>query len=298
MVETRAPTRSKTLELAKRAEDAGISTLLGTDHLGRWTSFSLLQLAAEHTRLRIGMAVINNEFRHPALLAQELATLDLVTDGRLEIGLGAGWDRGEMEAVGMTFESPRRRVDRLEAAVDLLKQALRDGSLNRTADASYPAMAFDGMPKSVQRPHPPFLVGGGRRRLLGLAAREADIVAIDPRSLPEGGQDPADVLADAIDRKVAWVREAAGPRWRQLELNAVIFEVDPQWGRRAGALPARRHGIEESAMPDSPHYLVGDLSAMEEQLVAARERWGISYLTLRPADFVAAEPLVRRMTGR
>ncbi|HEX2222412.1 MAG TPA: LLM class flavin-dependent oxidoreductase, partial [Candidatus Limnocylindria bacterium] len=187
MVNTRDATRDTTLELAMRAEAAGISILLGTDHLGRWSSLPLLQLAAEHTGLRVGTAVINNELRHPALLAQELATLDLVTDGRLEVGIGAGWDRSEMEAVGMVFQPPPRRVDRLEASVRLLKQALGEGRIERPADAAYPAMRLDGMPRSVQRPHPPILVGGGRRRLLQLAAREANIVALDPRSLPDGG---------------------------------------------------------------------------------------------------------------
>ena len=292
MVDTRGATRQSTIDLAMRAEAAGISILLGTDHVGRWSSFSLLQLAAEHTSLRVGMTVINNEFRHPALLAQDIATLDLATDGRVEIGIGAGWDRTEMEAVGLPFLPAPERVDRLEASVRILKQALSDGSIRRSADSAYPAMSFDGMPRSVQRPHPPVLVGGGRRRLLSFAARQANIVALDPRSLPQGGQDPTDVLPEAIDRKVDWVREAAGERWDELELNVVVFEIDPEYGRRSGPPPARRHGINEVDIVDSPHYLVGDVPAMKEQLLAARERWGISYLTLRPANLEAAVPLL------
>ena len=298
MVDTRNVTRRGVIELAQRAEAAGISILLGSDHLGRWASLQLLQAAADVTGLRIGTLVLNNDLRHPALLAQELATVDLLTNGRLEIGLGAGWDRAEYEAAGIPFDEPPRRVARLQASVRLLKQALGEGRMHREADADYPAMHLEGLPLSVQRPHPPILIGGGRRRLLAFAAREADIVGLDPRSRPEGGQDSADVLEAAVDRKIGWVREAAGERWRELEINVVIFEVDPGYGRRSDRPPTRRHDISEADLPTSPHYLTGDSSEMVEQLLARRERWGISYVTLRPSDLEAAAPVVKRLAGR
>jgi probable F420-dependent oxidoreductase len=298
LVDTRNATRESLTELAKRAEASGVSVLLGSDHLGRWSALPLLQAAAEVTSLRIGTLVLNNDFRHPALLAQDVATIDLLTSGRVEIGIGAGWDRGEYQRAGIQFDAPPTRVARMQTSVRLLKQALSEGKIRHAADDSYPAMDLDGLRLSTQRPHPPILIGGGRRQLLSFAAREANIVGLDPRSLPEGGQDASDVLEAAIDRKIGWVREAAGNRWSDLEINVLIFEVDPLYRRRRGPAPARRHGISEEELPRSPHYLVGDIEQMADQLLARRERWGISYLTLRPSDFDAAAMLVERMAGR
>lgn len=298
MVDTRSATRDGLRELAKRAEATGINILLGTDHVARWSSLPLLQAAAEASGLRIGTLVLNNDFRHPAMLAQDLATIDMLTDGRLEIGLGAGWDRHDYESTGITFDAPPQRVARLQASVRLLKQALADGRIEREADEVYPAMHLDGLPRSRQRPHPPFLIGGGRRRLLTFAAREAEIVGLDPRSRPEGGQDNEDVLEAAIDRKVGWVRDAAADRWPELEINIVLFEVDPHYRTRSGPPPPRRHEVPEEDLPRSPHFLTGDVDEMVEQLLARRARWGISYMTLRPPDFEAAAPVVQRLAGR
>jgi probable F420-dependent oxidoreductase len=295
MVDTRGTTRPQLLELARRAEAAGVSILLATDHFGRWAGLPLLLAAAEATSLRIGTFVLNNDFRHPALLAQELATIDMLTDGRLEIGLGAGWERAEYEAASIRFDAPALRVDRLQTSVHLLQQALRDGCIRHAADGAYPALQLEGLPRSTQRPHPPFLIGGGGPRLLRFAARQAQIVAINPRSRPEGGLDDADVLADAVDRKLDWVRQAAGERWAELEINVVLFEVDPEYRSRSGPPPARRHHIPEAELPHSPHYLAGDTDEMVEQLLARRERWGISYVAMRPSHLDRMGEVVRRL---
>lgn len=297
MIDTRRATLADTLELARRAEASGVSIVLGTDHLGRLAALPLLQAVAQATSLRIGTFVLNNDFRHPALLAQELATLDTVSAGRMEIGIGAGWERAEYEAAGMPFDEPAVRLTRMEASIRLLKQALSEGRMQHLGDASYPQIRMDGLPRSVQRPHPPILVGGGGKRLLGFAAREADIVALNPRSLPGGGLDSNDVTEAATDRKVDWVRQAAGSRWAELELNAVVFEVDPEFRRRSGPPPPRRHGIDEEELPRSPHYLAGDVEAMAEQLLARRERWGISYSAVRGADLDSAALVFRRLAG-
>lgn len=280
IVDSREATRRSVIELARRAEGLGISILLGTDHLGRWATLPLLQVAAQATTLRIGSLVLNNDLRHPAVLAQELATMDLVTDGRLEIGLGAGWNRREYESAGMSFDPAPMRVARMEASVRILKQALSEGRIEREADDAYPAMHMAGVPRSVQRPHPPILVGGGRRRLLSFAAREADIVAIDPRSMPGGGHDDGDVTEADVDRKIGWIREAAGERWTQLEINVVLLDVGP-------AVDPALHG--------SPHYLAGESDEMVERLLARRERWGITYICMRPKQLDAMEPLVRKL---
>ena len=298
MIDNRHATHDSVLALARRAEAAGISVLLGTDHLGRWSSLPLLQAAAAVTGLRIGTFVLNNDLRQPVVLAQDLATIDLVTDGRLEIGLGAGWASAEYEAAGIPFDAPGLRMARMEQAVEILKQALRDGRIDTPATPVYPSMRLDPVPRSVQRPHPPVLVGGGGPRLLRFAAREADIVALNPRSRPAGGLETADVGEADVDRKIGWVREAAGERWARLEINVILFGVDPEYRVRRGPPPARSHRIREQELPRSPHYLTGDADEMSEQLLARRERWGISYVAMRPEHLESAGEVVRRLAGR
>jgi probable F420-dependent oxidoreductase len=283
-------TRGSVLELARRAEDTGVAVLLGSDHLGRWGSLPMLQAAAQATGIRIGSLVLNNDLRHPAVLAQELTTIDHMTDGRLEIGIGAGWNRPEYEAAGLQFDSPRERIARMRATVAMLKSAMRDGVIRHPADDAYPRIDQEGLPTSVQRPHPPILVGGGGPKLLAYAAREADTVGIDPRSLPGGGHDPQEVTEAAIDRKVGWIRDAAGERWSQLEINIVIYGLDPA--------PGHGHDIGPDELARSPHYLAGDTGRIVETLISRRERWGISYLVIGPKELDAMRPVIARLAGR
>jgi probable F420-dependent oxidoreductase len=295
VLDSRTATRDDVIELARRAEAAGVTILLGTDHLGRWATLPLLQSAAEATGLRIGTLVLNNDLRHPAVLAQELTTIDAITGGRLEIGLGAGWNRPEYEAAGLPFEGPPARLRRMRASFRMLRQAMRDGRIDHDEDEAYPAVHQDGLPTSVQRPHPPFLVGGGGPRLLAFAAREAEIVGLDPRSLPGGGSDPADVTEAAIDRKVGWIRAAAGDRWAKLEINIALFEVDPGFHSRTGPPPPRGRPIAEDELARSPHYLVGDAAEMVDTLLARRARWGISYIAMRPEHLPVLESVIARL---
>ena len=297
ILDSHAATRAGVVELARRAEAAGIGVLLGTDHLGRWATLPLLQSAAESTGLRIGSFVLNNDLRHPTVLAQELTTIDAITDGRLEIGIGAGWNRDEYESAGLRFDPPAMRLARMQASLRMLKQAMSTGRIDHPADDAYPEIHQLELPTSTQRPHPPFMVGGGGPRLLRFAAQEADIVGIDPRSLPEGGADPSDITAAAVDRKIGWIREAAGDRWGQLEINIALFEVDPDYHRRGGPAPARARGISEEELPNSPHYLVGDAEEMIETLLTRRERWGISYVAMRPEHLDALSAVVARLVG-
>lgn len=292
-----AGSRDQVLEFAKRAEAAGASVLLATDHLGAWGALPRLITAAQATGLRIGTLVLNNDLRHPAVLAQELATVDAMTDGRLEIGIGAGWNRPEYDAAGISFDPPAERVRRMKATFRMLRQALSEGRIDHEADAAYPAIHQVDLPTSVQRPHPPFLVGGGGPKLLAFAAREAEIIGIDPRSLPGGGGDVEDITAAAVDRKIGWIREAAGERWHRLEISIIVWEVDPQVRTRTGPPPPRRHGISEEELPHSPHFLVGDTEEMVEALLARRERWGISYVTVPAADLATCEPVIARLAG-
>jgi probable F420-dependent oxidoreductase len=289
--------RDRVVEVARRAEAAGLQVLLATDHLGNWGAFPRLMVAAEATSLRIGTLVLNNDLRHPPVLAQELATIDAMSDGRLEIGLGAGWNRPEYEAAGLRFDPPGTRLRRMEASLRMIRQALSEGRIDHEADGAYPAIDERDLPRSVQRPHPPFLVGGGGPKLLAFAAREAEVIGIDPRSLPGGGGDPTDITGAAVDRKVQWIRDAAGDRWAKLEINIAIWEVDPEFHTRTSAPPPRARGISEEELPLSPHYLVGDTDEMVETLLARRERWGISYLTVNERDLDVLEPVIARLAG-
>ena len=287
--------RQQVLEIAHRAEAAGAQVILATDHLGSWAAMSRLQAAAEATSLRIGTLVLNNDLRHPTVLAQELATLDAMTDGRLEIGLGAGWNRPEYEAAGLPFDPPPDRLRRMKASLRMIRQALSEGRIDHEADAAYPAIHQQDLPTSAQRPHPPFLIGGGGPKLLAFATREAQIIGIDPRSLPVGGSDPDDITGAAIDRKVGWIREAAGNRWAELEINVALWEVDPELHRRGGPPPPRARGISEEELPLSPHYLMGDTEEMVDTLLARRERWGISYVTLPASALDSLTPVIARL---
>jgi probable F420-dependent oxidoreductase len=289
--------RDRVIETARRAEAAGAHVLLATDHLGDWGALSRLQAAAEATNLRIGTLVLNNDLRHPPVLAQDLATLDAITDGRLEIGIGAGWNRPEYVAAGLRFDSPKERLRRMKASMRMIRQALEEGRIDHEADDAYPAIHQQGLPTSIQRPHPPFLVGGGGPKLLAFAAREADIIGIDPRSLPGGGGDPEDITGAAVDRKVGWIRDAADDRWSELEINIQVWEVDPEFHTRRGPPPPRTRGISEDELPLSPHYLFGDTDEMVDTLLARRERWGISYITLPANALPMLEPVVARLNS-
>ena len=289
--------RDRVIETAKRAEAAGIDVLLASDHLGNGAALPRLLLAAEATGLRVGTLVLNNDLRHPPVLAQDLATVDAMTDGRLEIGIGAGWNRPEYEAAGLPFDPPADRLRRMRASMRMIKQALSEGRIDHEADEAYPAIHQDGLPTSVQRPHPPFLVGGGGPKLLAFAAREADIIGIDPRSLPGGGGDPADITGAAVDRKIGWIREAAGNRWAQLEINIALWQVDPEFHTRSGPPPPRARGISEEELVLSPHYLVGDTDQMVETLLARRARWGASYITLPEGALEILEPVIAQLSG-
>ncbi len=298
MLDTTAGARADVVEAAQRAEAAGVDVLLATDHLGRLAALPVLQAAAEVTGLRIGTFVLNNDLRHPTVLAQHLTTLDVMTDGRLEIGIGAGWNRPEYEAAGISFDPPPERLRRMKAAVAMLRQAMRDGRIEHEADDAYPAIQQRDLPASVQRPHPPIMVGGGGPRMLAFAAREADIVGIDPRASSSGGADASDTTEAAIDRKIGWVREAAGDRWPELEINISLFEVDPEFHRRSGPAPPRARGIAEDEVAGSPHFLVGDTAEMVDTLIARRERWGLSYVAMRQTQLEVLRPVVDQLADR
>ena len=179
---------------------------------------AMATIAAATTRLRIGAFVFNNDLRHPAVLAQDLASLDVLSEGRLDVALGAGWNRPEYDEIGLSFDPVATRVDRLEEAIAVLKGLFADGPFSFEG-RFYTIRERDGQPKPVQRPHPPLLIGGGGRRTLTIAGREANIIGLAPRILSGQRSDPASLTLAAAEEKIAWVREAAGQRFDELEFN-------------------------------------------------------------------------------
>ena len=295
IADTNHTTRDALRDLALKAADAGYDILLATDHFGQLGPLHVLQTVAEVSPLRIGTLVLNNDMRHPVVLAHELAALDELSGGRLEIGLGAGWSKWEYDDVSMTFDRPGQRVDRLEASIDIIKQALSTGEVQQVG-GPYGDIRMGNAPVARQRPHPPILIGGGGRRLLSIAAREAQIIAIDPRALPEGGQRTGEAAPSVVDEKIGYVRAAAGDRIDELEISLIVFEFDPTY-RRAGRAALDCPHLTDEEIVDSPYYLLGDVEAMTDALHARRERWGISYYVVNERNFDFCSQLVGRAAG-
>ncbi len=306
LADARAVVDGRTLaEAARRAESTGFAGLVVPDHLIDQLSPipALATIAAVTDRLRIGTFVLNNDLRHPAVLAQDLASLDVLSGGRLDIGLGAGWNEPEYDAIGLRFDPIRVRQARLEESVAVLEGLFADEPFS-FAGEYYTIRGLDGRPKPVQRPHPPFLIGGGGRRTLALAARKAGIVGLAPRILPGGRGDPRSITIAATEEKIAWVRAAAGDRFDELELNVypsmwpvtVTDDARGEARRLADAIGART-GIEmaEDDLLASPHIFVGSRAGLADKLVTLRERLGISSFMVGEADDLA--PVVERLAG-
>jgi probable F420-dependent oxidoreductase len=302
-VSTSARSRAEWIGKVQQAEALGFATLLVPDHLfNPLAPLSALGAAAEATStIRLGTLVLGNDFRHPVVLAREAATIDVLSEGRLELGLGTGWLRMDYAQSGIPFDPPSVRVSRLEEAVHVIKGLFADEPLTFSG-TYYTIHNLDGEPKPRQRPRPPFLVGGGSKRVLSIAAREADIVSINVRTTAEGWTDLDSESADATQQKVAWVREAAGERFADLELNILITSSAVTNSRRQGAqqildqwrIPGPRPSVEELlALPST---LIGTVDQIIEQLQERRERYGFSYIVVRePIEQFA--PVVERLAG-
>lgn len=298
-----ARSRAEWAEKARKIEDLGYSTLTVPDHLtDLMAPMPALVSAAEATKhLRVGTNVLNNDLRHPVLVAREAATVDLLTDGRFQLGLGAGSIQSEYDQAGLAFDTGRERVDRLAEAVTVIKGLLK-GEQVTFAGRHFRVTGHMIAPLPVQKPHPPILIGGNGRRLLTLAAREADIVGFSGITFRRGGADPADLSGwrvPAVDERMRLVREAAGDRYRQLELNALVQRVIVTNDRRGAAEELTRRWVQLTAdeLLASPYVLIGTLDQMIEDLQARRQRWDLCYYTV-PADCVDAfAPIVARLTN-
>lgn len=288
-------------EAARRVEGLGYSTLLLPDHFDPQDGLApvpaLVAAANATSSLRIGSLVFSNDFRHPAVLAKEAATIDLLTDGRLEFGIGAGYNREEYVRAGIRFDAPGARVERLTEAIKLIK-ALWTGAPVNHSGTHYSASDLVIYPRPVQRPHPPVFIGGGGRQLLSMAAKEADIVGLVARALPQGGLDLSEDSSMMLERKLALVREAAGERFENIELNLLIYKVVVTMTvPSAAAAVAQAFGLSVQQVLDSPYFLLGSEDAIVEKLLALRDRYGVSYVAVFPEDMEVFAPIVRRLAS-
>jgi probable F420-dependent oxidoreductase len=299
--------RQSFAERARRAESLGYHGLVVADHLVERLSPvpALATVAAVTEHLRISAFVFNNDLRHPAVLAQDLATLDVLSDGRLDVAIGAGWNRPEYDAIGLPFDPPRTRQARLAEAVAVLKGAFGDGPFSFHGE-HYRITDHDGQPKPVQRPHPPFLIGGGGRRTLELAGREAQIVGLAPRVRPIGGVDAHSLTMEAAEEKLAWVRAAAGDRYPELTINIYPSTSEPmvtdhplaavrRIADRLNARPGTERAITAHELLESPHLFIGSIQGLTEKFVALRERLGVSSIMV--GEMGLLDPVVERLAG-
>jgi probable F420-dependent oxidoreductase len=300
-----AQTPGQLLDTACRAEAAGCSTLLIRDHLVEGPFIhqlaplaALAAVASATTRLRVGTLVLCNDFRHPAVLAKELATLDVLSGGRLEAGLGAGFLSRDYEAGGIRFDPPGDRVGRLEESLQVLKGLFRPGPLTYRG-RHYRLDRLDGFPKPVQRPHPPLHVAAAQPRMLAIAGREADIVNLQGVSTAGGvmSEDPAGRSPHAVAEKVERIRAAAGARFEQIELSTVATLMVTDRPRQAAEELARARGWGASAeqVLAMPAVLAGPIDHLVELIHERRRTFGLSYLILSDASLDAATPLLERL---
>ncbi|OLT30776.1 F420-dependent oxidoreductase [Actinomadura sp. CNU-125] len=309
---TKATSGAEWRDLARKAEDLGYATLFVSDHYlgpGRAARESRLPpqhlapiaamaAAAAATRtLRVGCRVFCADYHVPAVLAKEAATIDLLSDGRLEFGIGAGWSPLEYAAMGLEFAAPGRRVDKLEEVVALVKGHWSGEPLDLHGEHAT-AAGYAGLPRPVQRPRPPLMIGGARRRVLSLAAREADIVSINNvpfDAVNDAGRTPPQEAA----HRFGLVRDAAGDRLARIEIEASPFftaitdDPDAAVKRVADVM-----GVPPDGLPAHPNVLVGPLDEVADRLTERRETFGANYISVQQREMERFAPVVARLTGK
>lgn len=303
-----AHTREQLIGTARAAEEMGYATFLIRDHFleepfgHQLAPFAALATVAAVTeRLRIGTLVIANDYRAPVLLAKEVATLDLLSGGRFELGLGTGFLKAEYDQAGIPFGSPGTRVDRFAEAVRVFKGLFAETPFTFSGE-QYQLTEFDSFPKPVQRPHPPILVGAGGRRMLSLAAREADIIGILTSSTANGvlSSGPATRMAQAVTEQIGWIRAAAGERFDAIELSAVPTIILAPDRRQAAEAVIRSRGWSDVSADDvlaMPALFIGTVDQIVAQMQERREQYGFSYYVLTDDRMHELAPIVARLTG-
>ena len=293
------------LTTARKAEDLGYYSLVMGDHYEQWPVLGplagMVAIANATTTLRTGTLVLNNELRNPVVLAKELATIDALSGGRLDIGIGAGWQAGDFDVTGTPMRQPGLRIDRLRESIALLKQAFSGERLGFEG-AHYSVKAHVGAPKPVQRPSPPIVIGGGGPKLLTLAAQEADKICVSPLNTREGeiaAQMGASMTQDATRSKVDLIRHVAGARYDEIEIMNVIYRsaVTSDYEAVAAQFGAEMGMSAEQAM-QAEVFLIGTPSMIKDEIERRRELYDVSYYVLLDAAIDEFAPIVDAFTGK
>jgi probable F420-dependent oxidoreductase len=288
-------------ELARRTEAAGYEVLTMPDHFTDQLAPipALMAAASATTSLRVGALVFDNDYKHPVVLAKELATIDLLSEGRLEIGLGAGWMISDYEEAGIPYDSPKVRIDRFIEGVAVIRGAMAEGAFSFSGD-HYTITNYNGQPKPVQA-RPPLLIGGGGKRVLSYAAREADIIGING-TMTAGVVGPealSTMTAESVDEKVAIVAAAGAHRINDIEMNIRTFFVKVTNDRAATVDGiSSMFGVSKDMIDASPFALIGSVEECIEQLLERRERWGFSYTIVGAENIDECAPIVAALRGK
>lgn len=294
-----AESRADWIGQARKIESLGYTILLATDHLeivDLSPTVALMSAADATSTLRVGSFVFNNDFRHPAMLAKDAATLDFLSGGRFELGIGPGYLPENYERSGIPLDNPGVRIARMEESLHVMKGLFSDTAVT-FAGKYYTLNNLQGLPKPIQKPYPPIYIGGGGKRVLSVAAREADIIGLTAIVKPGGGDfDMANITAEATAQKMEWVRQAAGDRFSQLEINCFVFimQVTDQREMVAGRM-APHFGLTPEQVLASPHCMIGTTEQLCTDLLYRREQFGISYITILKEHVDAFAPVVERL---
>ena len=297
---SRARSREDWQEKARKIESLGYSTLLIPDHFDDQLAPMPAMMAAADatTTLRVGGLVLDNDYKHPLVQAKEAATLDLLSGGRLELGIGAGWMETDYVAAGIPYDRPGVRISRFAEGLTIIKGLLSGEPVNFKG-TYYTITSHTGTPKPVQNPIP-ILVGGGGKRVLSLAAREANIISVNfnlaPGAVNREVMNTGDQTSTA--EKIGWIRSAAGNRFDEIELSVTVFVsivTDDQKGmaeRVSGGF-----GMSPEEVLQTPHVVVGSVDQIVDALQERREKFGFSYVVFSGDGFEALAPVVKKLAG-
>jgi probable F420-dependent oxidoreductase len=296
---TRATSGKEWRDLAKQAEDLGYASFQIDDHFGNQLAPvpAIMAAAAATEKIYVGPHVAGIDFRNPVLFAKEAATIDLLSDGRMMLGLGAGWSKDDYAIAGIEQASAAVRIERLGEAVQVMR-GLWGAEPFSFSGTHYSVAEVNAMPKPIS--NIPILIGGGGKKLLTLAAQSADIVGINPTIVARSinPRSMATAAADVVDEKIAWVKEAAGDRFGQIELQLQLFKTqvtdDPQPVIEA---LAKAFGLPPEVVATAPFFQIGSVAQIKENLIAMRERWGISYIVCQNDGTQALAPIVAELAG-
>jgi probable F420-dependent oxidoreductase len=299
----RAESGAQVRDWARKAEDLGYSSLYVPDHFVDHPLApipTIAAVAACTTTLRIGTLVLGNDYRHPVVVAKEAATIDVLSDGRLELGIGAGWMTVDYEQAGIPLDRPGVRIARLAESVQILKGLWADDPFTLAGD-HYTITGLEGDPKPVQKPGPPLVIGGGGPKVLAFAAREADVVGINANLSSGSANDPSTAPSmnpANTDDKLRWVREAAGERYADLEIQTLAgFLMITDDAQPIAEGMAKVFEATPAEVLDSPVGLVGTIDEIIESLERRRERWDMTYHVIPIEQLEAFAPVVDRLAG-